>query len=104
MAQWFGQQATGFGFGERRHFEGPGAHQIRRPRRVRQFGDSVAAGKYPSHLSVRLDGFAHRGQQILAEDAFAQGRVRNTVAVVSLYKALAGGWLRYVPNEATAAN
>lgn len=38
-----------------------------------------------------------------AEDAYAQGRVRNALAQVSLYQALAGGWPRYVPDESVAA-
>ncbi|MFB1116734.1 efflux transporter outer membrane subunit [Dickeya dadantii] len=33
------------------------------------------------------------------EGAFAQGRVSNTLAVVSLYQALAGGWPKYVPQQ-----
>lgn len=37
-----------------------------------------------------------------AEDAFAQGRVRNSLAVVALYQALAGGWPRYIPEESVA--
>lgn len=37
-----------------------------------------------------------------AEDAHAQGRVRNALAQVSLYQALAGGWPRYVPDESVA--
>ena len=35
--------------------------------------------------------------QLQAEDAYAQGRLRNTLAVVSLYQALAGGWPERVP-------
>ena len=42
------------------------------------------------------------GTRLQAEDAFAQGRVRNALAVVSLYQSLAGGWLRYLPEEAAA--
>jgi outer membrane protein TolC len=41
--------------------------------------------------------------RLQTEDAFAQGRVRNTLAVVSLYQALAGGWPGYVPGEGIAA-
>ena len=51
-----------------------------------------------------LDVLEAERVSLQAEDAFAQGRVRNTVAVVSLYKALAGGWPQYVPEESTAAN
>lgn len=41
--------------------------------------------------------------KLQTEDAFAQGRVRNTLAVVSLYQALAGGWPGYVPEEGVVA-
>ncbi len=36
------------------------------------------------------------------EDALAQGRARNAVAVAALYQALAGGWPNYVPKESVA--
>ncbi|MEP6907904.1 MAG: efflux transporter outer membrane subunit, partial [Pseudoxanthomonas sp.] len=42
-----------------------------------------------------LDMLEAERVSLQAEDAFAQGRVRNTLAVVSLYKALAGGWPNY---------
>ncbi|MFT3762989.1 MAG: efflux transporter outer membrane subunit [Pseudoxanthomonas sp.] len=42
--------------------------------------------------------------RLQAEDAFAQSRVRNTLAVVSLYQALAGGWPDRVPEESMAGN
>lgn len=35
--------------------------------------------------------------RLQSHDAFAQGRVRSTLAVVSLYQALAGGWPRHHP-------
>jgi multidrug efflux system outer membrane protein len=35
--------------------------------------------------------------RLAAEDAYAQGRVRNTLAAVALYQALAGGWPEYTP-------
>lgn len=65
---------------------------------------AVARLRYDNGAIDVLDVLEAERVGLQAEDAFAQGRVRNTVAVVSLYKALAGGWLRYVPNEATAAN
>ena len=65
---------------------------------------AVARLRYDNGAIDVLDVLEAERVGLQAEDAFAQGRVRNTAAVVSLYKALAGGWLRYVPNEATAAN
>ena len=65
---------------------------------------AVARLRYDNGAIDVLDVLEAERVGLQAEDAFAQGRVRNTVAVVSLYKALAGGWLRYVPNKATAAN
>ena len=65
---------------------------------------AVARLRYDNGAIDVLDVLEAERVGLQAEDAFAQGRMRNTVAVVSLYKALAGGWLRYVPNEATAAN
>ncbi|VFR54320.1 RND efflux system, outer membrane lipoprotein CmeC [plant metagenome] len=41
--------------------------------------------------------------RLQAEDAFAQSRVRNTQAVVSLYQALAGGWPGQMPKDNLAA-
>lgn len=49
-----------------------------------------------------LDVLDAERSRLQAEDAFAQSRVRNTLAVVSLYQALAGGWPQYVPKESTA--
>lgn len=39
-----------------------------------------------------------------AEDAYAQGRVRNALSQVALYQALAGGWPSHVPQESVAGN
>ena len=41
-------------------------------------------------------------ERLQAEDAYAQGRVRNTEAVVSLYQALAGGWPNHMPVDSVA--
>ena len=51
-----------------------------------------------------LDVLEAERASLQAEDEFAQGRVRNTVAVVSLYKALAGGWPQYIPKESVAVH
>jgi NodT family efflux transporter outer membrane factor (OMF) lipoprotein len=50
-----------------------------------------------------LDVLETERVRLQAEDEFVQGRVRNTLAVVSLYRALAGGWPQYVARESVAA-
>ena len=64
---------------------------------------AIARLRYDNGAIDVLDVLEAERVSLQAEDAFAQGRVRNTVAVVSLYKALAGGWPQYVPEESTAA-
>ncbi|VFR45301.1 RND efflux system, outer membrane lipoprotein CmeC [plant metagenome] len=41
--------------------------------------------------------------RLQSEDAFAQGRLRNTLAVISLYQALAGGWPNQLPAQSVAS-
>ena len=65
---------------------------------------AIARLRYDNGAIDVLDVLESERASLQAEDEFAQGRVRNTVAVVSLYKALAGGWPQYVPKESTAAN
>ncbi|RYZ73642.1 MAG: efflux transporter outer membrane subunit [Lysobacteraceae bacterium] len=74
---------------------------------------AAAAGARATRIaSLRFDNGAIDVLDVLeaeraglqAEDEFARGRVRNTLAVVSLYKSLAGGWPRYVPRESTAVH
>ncbi len=65
---------------------------------------AIARLRYDNGAIDVLDVLEAERASLQAEDEFAQGRVRNTVAVVSLYKALAGGWPQYVPKESTAAN
>ena len=64
---------------------------------------SIARLRYDNGAIDVLDVLEAERVSLQAEDAFAQGRVRNTVAVVSLYKALAGGWPQYIPKESTAS-
>lgn len=64
---------------------------------------AIARLRYDNGAIDVLDVLEAERVGLQAEDAFAQGRVRNTVAVVSLYKALAGGWPHYVPKNSTAA-
>jgi len=63
---------------------------------------AIARLRYDNGAIDVLDVLESERASLQAEDAFAQGRVRNTLAVVSLYKALAGGWPQYVPKESTA--
>lgn len=63
---------------------------------------AVARLRYEHGAIDVLDVLEAERASLQAEDGFAQGRVRNTVAVVALYKALAGGWPQYVPKESTA--
>jgi NodT family efflux transporter outer membrane factor (OMF) lipoprotein len=60
---------------------------------------AVARLRFDNGAIDVLDVLETERVRLQAEDEFAQGRVRNTVAVVSLYKALAGGWPQYVPKE-----
>ncbi len=64
---------------------------------------AIARLRYDNGAIDVLDVLEAERVGLQTEDEFAQGRVRNTVAVVSLYKALAGGWPQYVPKESTAA-
>lgn len=64
---------------------------------------ATARLRYDNGAIDVLDVLEAERASLQAEDEFAQGRVRNTVAVVSLYKALAGGWPQYVPRESTAS-
>lgn len=50
-----------------------------------------------------LDVLETERVRLQAEEDFVQGRVRNTLAVVALYKSLAGGWPQYVARESVAA-
>jgi len=63
---------------------------------------AIARVRYDNGAIDVLDVLEAERASLQAEDEFAQGRVRNTVAVVSLYKAMAGGWPQYVPKESTA--
>lgn len=63
---------------------------------------SVAKLRFDNGAIDVLELLDAEGTRLQAEDAFAQGRVRNALAVVSLYQSLAGGWLRYLPQEAAA--
>ncbi|WP_413795211.1 MULTISPECIES: efflux transporter outer membrane subunit [unclassified Pseudomonas] len=40
--------------------------------------------------------------RLLAQDAYIQSRARNTLAIVALYQAVAGGWGDYVPDAKIA--
>lgn len=64
---------------------------------------ATARLRYDNGAIDVLDVLEAERASLQAEDEFAQGRVRNTVAVVSLYKALAGGWPQYIPKESTAS-
>ncbi|MGH8025819.1 MAG: hypothetical protein ACREO0_03730, partial [Pseudoxanthomonas sp.] len=64
---------------------------------------ATARLRYDNGAIDVLDVLEAERASLQAEDEFAQGRVRNTVAVVSLYKAMAGGWPQYVPKESTAS-
>lgn len=46
-----------------------------------------------------LDVLEAERARLQVEDAFVQGRVRSTLAVVALYRALGGGWPRYIAQE-----
>ena len=65
---------------------------------------AIARTRYDHGAIDVLDVLEAERASLQAEDEFAQGRVRNTMAVVSLYKALAGGWPQYVPKESTAGS
>lgn len=73
---------------------------------------AAAAGERAAAVArVRLDNGAIDVLDVLetervrlqAEDEFVQGRVRNTLAVVALYRSLAGGWPQYVAQESVAS-
>lgn len=83
----------------------------RSAREADHLGVAAAAGVRAADMArLRFDHGAIDTLELLdaenarlqAEDAFSQGRVRNTLAAISLYRALAGGWPGQVPEESTA--
>lgn len=64
-----------------------------------QRATAVARLRFENGAIDVLDVLETERAGLAAEEAFAQGRVRNTLAVVGLYKALAGGWPEYVPGR-----
>lgn len=49
----------------------------------------------------QLEWLEAENSRLQSEDALVQGRVRQTLAVVSLYRAMAGGWPEYVNQKSS---
>lgn len=59
----------------------------------------LARARYEAGASGLLEVLDAERVQLQAEDAFADGRTRSVASAVALYKALAGGWPRHVPER-----
>ncbi|MFM5577063.1 TolC family protein [Aeromonas veronii] len=77
---------------QRQHLEQAAAASVR--------AAEVAKVRYDEGAIDLLTLLDAENVRLQSQDALAQSQVRYTLAVVSLYRAMAGGWLDYVADEA----